>query len=367
MLRSLVVVLLACWSTWARAQEAEPVRDALASWGCEPSTVLALGERWYAACGTQSVFVVERQGDALVLGARRHVPGSVRGIYEREGVLWVESTHVEARPLDELPPEAAIGSAPVASLPAPVASLPAPPIQEAEPPPPPPESKLFPSRASGVMVIEASLRPVLPIGTRALAAMAELTLSYVGERHWFAELRGFPLGGMIGSGNDVPLMGAIAQAGYDHPYFAVGLGAGALTRGGWYDEFDPTTSRFREFSSQSTRPAISQYARLGPRDGLNLSAQSVFVLLDEWAFGFVEVRGQIPLVRATWLNIGGAGGSQAGFFYTELGLRRLVRGDRGSGSLFVRPSVGVAGVDKRDGYYGMRIGPMVGFHLEWRR
>jgi hypothetical protein len=82
-------------------------------------------------------------------------------------------------------------------------------------------------------------------------------------------------------------------------------------------------------------------------------------------FGFFDLNLQIPLNRQTWLTAAGGGGRQAGYLYGELGLKRLLRGDRGSGSLFVKPSVGVAGIDNhRDGF---GAGPMIGCQLEWRR
>jgi hypothetical protein len=356
MLRFVLTILLV--SSAALAQD-DPVRTALVGWGCEPLQVLALDDRWYAACGTHGVFVVERREGNLVLAEQRRVPGSARALYTRDGLVWVESSHVEARPMIDLAiatPEARAVAAPP--------SLPPPILHQI---PPRSESKLFPSRMGGYFVLEGSVRPLLPIDTRAFALMGEASLGYVGGRHWFAEVRGFPLGGMFGEGRDTPLLGAIAQAGYDHPFFAIGAGGGALTRGAWHEGYDPTSQRYVTRAEQNTRAAIAQFARLGPRDGLNLSALSVFVLVDDWKFGFIEVRGQVPIVRGTWLTPAGAGGAEAGFFYAELGLRKQIYGDRGGGSLFVRPSVGAAGVDKRDSWSSMRAGPMIGIHVEWRK
>jgi hypothetical protein len=363
---------LLLWScaSLASAQDPDPVRQALLGWGCEALDVLEIAPRSYAACGAQGVFIVERRADQLALIERRSVSGAARAVYLRGDSVWVETAHTDARPLADLAPAAppaptpATPSAPPAPIPPSELTLPSPllrPVQPRE------ESRLFPSRVGGVTVLELSVRPLLPIDTRAFGGIGELALSYIGERHWFVQARGFPLGGIIGEGRDTPLMGALAQGGYDHPYFAIGIGAGALTRGAWHEDYDPTIMNYRHRTTQSTRFAIGQYARLGPSDGLNLTAQSLFVLLDDWKFGFFELRGQIPLTRGTWLTPGGAGGAQAGFFYGEIGLRHLLLGDRRSGSLFVRPSVGVAGVDKRDRFDSMRIGPMIGFHVEWRK
>ncbi|HEX5660337.1 MAG TPA: hypothetical protein VFX59_24245, partial [Polyangiales bacterium] len=184
MLRFLIIGLV-WWAALARAQD-EPVRAALVSWGCEPLQVLALGERWYAACGAQGVFVVERREGNLELAERRRVPGAARAVYARDDLVWVESTHVEARPVIDLAVE---GAAVMVAAPAP-APAPAP-AQSSLPPPilkpiaPKPESKLFPARVAGYLVLEGSVRPLLPIDTRAIAGIGELALGYVGGRHWF--------------------------------------------------------------------------------------------------------------------------------------------------------------------------------------
>ena len=109
-----------------------------------------------------------------------------------------------------------------------------------------------------------------------------------------------------------------------------------------------------------------QQARLGALDGLNFMLTNAFVLVDQrWHFGYFDLTVQVPLNRKTWLTAAGGGAQQAGYAYGELGLRRLLRGDRGSGSLFVKPSVGAAGIDNR--YDGYGFGPMIGCHFEWRR
>jgi hypothetical protein len=365
---------LVCAAAWgqepAPAPEAAPaqpeeatVRAALESWGCPAASLLAAEDRWYAACGTAGVFVVARgEQSTLVLVERRQAAGVARALYLRNGQLWVESAHIEARPLGEFPLETASAAVPPPQAPLPVQSHLPPPILG-----PVSESRNFPSRVGGVLELEGSLRPILPIDARAFAGIAELAATYRGQRNWFVQARVFPAGGIVGKGRDAPLFSALAQVGYDHPYFAVGVGAGAMTRGSFEYDYDYQAQVSRTHVSQSTRFTIAQYGRLGAVDGLHLAAQSVFVLLDEWQFGWFELRGQIPVAAGTWLTPAYGGGEEAGFFYADLGLRRLLYGDRRSGSLFARPSVGAAGVDRRDDYSGMRVGPMVGVHVEYRR
>jgi hypothetical protein len=353
----------------------ETVRAALASWGCQALSMVDFNGRWYAACGPAGVFVVERRSAAsLELAERRQ--GFARALYVRDGALWVELTRVEAKPVSELMPEALNAPVPVQNV-APQAVAP---YAPATPPgtlvqagggvaPSRGESRSFPPRVGGVFLLEASLRPILPIDTLSFAGLAELGLTYRGERYWFAEARLFPFGGLVGEGKDTPVVGAQGLVGYDHPYFAVGLGAGVIMRGEVSSEWSSRLQTTLYYEDEGPAFSATQFARLGAADGLHLIIRSSFVLLDDgWQPAMAEVRGQIPVGNNTWLAPAGGGGAEAGFFYAEVGLRRLLYGDRKSGSLFARPSAGVAGVEKRDRDYDtMRPGPMVGFHIEWRK
>jgi hypothetical protein len=223
------------------------------------------------------------------------------------------------------------------------------------------DSANAPRRVAKVLAMELALRPTLPIDELAFAAIGELAVSYRGERAWYAQARLLPLGGLVGKGHDQGLFGAYGAAGYDHQLFAIGLGMGVLRGSNVWDDYD-----YDGYEDEDFVFSITQSVRLGALDGLSLNVTNAFVLDDErWNFAFVEIGLQVPVGRRTWLTANGAGGGYAGFFYGELGLRRLLFGDRSGGSLFVRPSVGVAGVDTRDGTWSP--GPMVGIHLEWRQ
>jgi hypothetical protein len=123
-----------------------------------------------------------------------------------------------------------------------------------------------------------------------------------------------------------------------------------------------------DYSSDGTDPVFSfkQSARLGARDGLHLQVDTSFALADrEWHFAYTEGSGQIPLGARTWLILAAGGGEVGRFVHGALGLRRLVRGNGGHGSLFVKPCVGVVGVERADSTT-LDLGPSVGVHLEWR-
>lgn len=343
-----------------------PLRRALEARGCGATEVLEYEQRWIAACGTGTVLVF-RRGDSggFALIEQRETSGEARAVFVRNGLVWVEVLHTEARPLGELvarpaeqpaparslvaPPEGAVGPTPRASLP-----------REHES-----DSAVAPSRIGGVLMLEAGVRPFLPLDELAFAGIGDLAATYRGERPWYAEARLSPLGGFVGKGRDTGLFGASASAGYDHPLFSVGLGVGVLKRADLEYRSAPT-GEWSEELDEGMAFAVSQSARLGALDGLSLSLTNAFVLNDDrWRFGMIDVKAQVPVGRRTWIVGAGGGGEQAGLFYAELALKRLVRGDRGSGSLFVQPSVGVAGIDTYDD--SMVPGPMVGVRLEWRR
>lgn len=325
--------------------------------GCTPVDLVAHGAQWVVACGApgvSSVLVAAPRDGQLALIAQHGVQGTAHAVFLRAGEPWVEMRTAVALPLSSLPPLAR-GALPVAPT---LAPQPAGAVVEVE-------SAVAPRRLGALLVVEGSLRPFLPIGALAGAALAELSASYYAERAFYARVRAFPLGGRVGRGRDVGVLGAIAEAGYDHALFSVGLGAGAVRRGDGYASFSRDGIERWE-RDESVALAVVQAARLGALDGLSLRVTNAFLLDDaRWRFGFLDASMQVPAGRRTWVGVAGGGGAQSGFFYAELSLRRLVRGDRGRGSLFVRPSVGLSGIDTRDSA-GWSPGPMVGMHLEWR-
>lgn len=355
--------------SWTTTKDA--VRAALSHWGCVPSDLLAYEQRWYAACGAAGVFVVDRrEDDVLVLSERRAVAGRAHALFVRGEAVWVESTRIEAHPIGEFTPSTGTGAASgVASVPRTLAvDLPAHQGRaygvaergQAT------YSKLAPPRVGRLLRVEGGIRPYLPMRSLGVAMLADAAVTYHGERAWYVQAQFFPLGGTATKGQDASVFGFATSVGYDHPYFGVGVGIGTLRRGAFHSDFDPIQRRTRDWVEHSFGLSVTQALRVGALDGLSFTLLSAFVLDNErWQFGFFDLAVQIPLNRQTWLTAGGGGAEQAGYLYAEVALRRLIHGDLGSGSLFVKPSVGVAGIDNR--IDGVGPGPMIGCHLEWRR
>ena len=338
-----------------------PLQGALSHAGCQPAQLLEHEGRLYAACGAGGVLVFEALADGtFVLRERRQSSGLSQSLFLRGDMIWVETSHLEARPLAELSASAEAFASP-AGVPVPTAQ----PIgklarYQAS------TSLLAPQRIGGLWSVEGALRPYLPLQSLGVALLASGAVTYRGERAWYAQLQLMPLGGTLTKGQDAGLLGGSVSAGYDHQYFSLGLGVGTLRRGEWHDDYDPVQHLSRSWVEHSYGLAVTQHARLGALDGLNFMLTNAFVLdKQRWRFGYFDLSFQVPLNRQTWLTAAGGGGRQAGFLYSELGLKRLLRGDRGSGSLFVKPSVGVAAIDNLHDGFG--AGPMIACQVEWRR
>jgi hypothetical protein len=220
-----------------------------------------------------------------------------------------------------------------------------------------------PPRTPGLLVLEAGLRPFLPIERVGVGLLSELAITYFAEFPLYlrAELR--PFGGRIGSGSDSGVFGTFGEVGYDHTYLGIGVGAGALY---YQKEFDDGSARRAD---GAIALGALLHVRIGARDGVNAQLTTAFALRDDrWNFGFFDLTGQTSVGNRSWLTGGIGGGPGAGFLYVELGLRLLVSGNGQAGSLFIRPSVGLAGIDRRlrDREIDLDIGPMVGLHIESR-
>jgi len=223
-------------------------------------------------------------------------------------------------------------------------------------------SLVAPPRIGGLTVLEGGIRPFLPTESLGIGVLADLAVTYLAERPFYARVELQPVGGILSARSDAGLFTGYALLGYDQQYFAVGMGVGLVLarRNGW-------ATADEEHADVGTTFSVKQAARLGARDGLHLRVDNSFVLgAKAWHFAYVQVGLQLPLGTRTWLTLDGAGGEAGRFLRYDIGLRRILLGNGGAGSLFVRPSVGVAGVVRDDFAGTLDVGPMVGVHLEWR-
>lgn len=344
------------------------VDAALAREQCARRSVLEHGGRLYAACGTGGVLIFERTPDGVSLRERRVGLGDAQAVFVHDDRVWVELQRLEALPLAQLPSATPAGSAPVAGT-APT-SPPPPSVPPAAPAAKPRESRVAPPRVGGVLRLEGSLRPFLPLGDLGIGALAGLALTYHGTRHWYVRAEVMPIGGVAVQGNDGWVLGMFAIGGYDHPLFALGVGIGTVRMHDTYYhwEMGDGTSSYR--TDEGMRFAIDQSIRLGALDGLQAHCDTTFLLADErWRFGYVNLGIQVPAGARNWLVADGGGSDLTNFFFFEAGLKRLISGERDSGSLFIAVTAGVGAIrpDALDDSEDMDFGPMLGFRLEWRK
>jgi hypothetical protein len=241
------------------------------------------------------------------------------------------------------------------------------------------ESRAAPPRASPLMLVEAGIRPFLPLERVSIGAMANLAVTYLPQVPLFLTAEVTPLVGRVGAGPDMGAAGATLLVGYDQRLVGVGLGAGVASyRRYLIDEDDEDWSTYGHLGEAVPRFTFAQHVRAGARDGLHLQLSSAFALVDEsWRLAWLRFGGQFRVAAGVWVNPRFLFASQMGVFSTEVGLRLLMRGNGGAGSLFMRPVAGAVGsfdpdanADLSDvsgpGMQAMLWGPMLGVDLEWR-
>ena len=218
-------------------------------------------------------------------------------------------------------------------------------------------------RYSGLS-LGVSLQPFLPINDElAFATLGDAHVTYRFEKPAYVRAIVGAFGGLVsGQGNQSVFDGWV-DGGFDHKYFALGLGVGAL-RTERYDQSQGLQASFL--------PAIAQAVRFGPLDGLNLSASTRATIKNkEVQFGAATASFLAPVHRRATLVFTGGGGSPALYGFFNGGARFLVKGNGGSGTLFVTPAVGWAMI-KRFEDQGTFVqennvgGPSISVAVEWR-
>jgi hypothetical protein len=219
------------------------------------------------------------------------------------------------------------------------------------------------SRFSGLS-LGVSLQPFLPINDElAFATLGDAHVTYRFKKPAYVRAIVGAFGGMVsGQGNQSVFDGWV-DGGFDHKYFALGLGVGAL-RTERYDQVEGLQASFL--------PSIAQAVRFGPLDGLNLSASTRATIKNkEVQFGAATASFWAPVHRRATLVFTGGGGSPALYAFFNAGARFLVKGNGGSGTLFVTPAVGWAMIKRFEGQ-GTFVqennvgGPSLSVAVEWR-
>lgn len=318
--------------------------------GCDVRATLDVESRRYFACAHGAVVVFE--GGAVV--ATHAVQGEPGALFERGGRVWVELVRLEAvalpstsggpatpTPAPQLMPTtlpegaAALGARPaagVASVDEPFEDEPTFDGPEALDPDGSYRSRMAPPRVPGW---ELSLFAHPFLGSGAAGILADASIGFRAEVPFFLRLEIDPAGYAFAEEGDFGQFHGYVMIGYDHEWFEMGLGLGVMQAR--IDDFD------RRADGMS--PTLVNSVRLGSRDGMYLLVASSFVMISgSPEYGSTTARMQIPLRPGKWLVMRGGGGGPVGTGFGEIGLRILTRGDLGSGSLFITPSIGGLGV-----------------------
>lgn len=340
--------------------------------GCAALSAV-IDRQLHVACNDGRVRTFELTQPLTLINELR-VDGELRGVFLRGQQAWVEVARYDAKPVRQatLAPAGASSALlpPLAVAPLPALPISPPPQQPTattyNPPPPAPvktassEDSIFaPPRQGGVVIFEAGLHAMVPIGTLGIGAVVDLALTWHAEIPFALRARLSPLGGVTASSTS-PLTGGSAggvaagsiDAIFDSRFFAAGLGLGF----GTYKNFTFTNTGSR--STDAAGFLVSQHLRIGTIDGLNLTAQTQLVATEESGFTIYggEALLQIPVRRDWQLRFRG-GGSRGPFAFGELGMRMAV-GSEGRPRLFLTPSVGVI--------YLTFAGPSVGLALDYQ-
>ncbi len=225
------------------------------------------------------------------------------------------------------------------------------------------ESNVYPVRVPHVGEFGGTLRPIVNAGSPlGVGALAELYGSYWGKGY-FVSLMLQPLGlGWTDEGNVISTS-ALIEGGYDTRPFSVGLGVGVsaingdtdamLRYGGWASSDATNEGGAPQVTDkQETHSAftLSQWVRLGARDGLNLSLRNLLLLhkdadTDQNGFIYGGTMGKLtlPLDRRNDLFLEGGGGVM-GYWLVGAGVSTWLVGNGSPGSWKLSISAGAAGI-----------------------
>jgi hypothetical protein len=113
---------------------------------------------------------------------------------------------------------------------------------------------------------------------------------------------------------------------------------------------------------------LTPILRVGQEDGLMVRVRSSAVVADEPVFGSFRVDLEVPVAYGLKITNSGGGGD-SGYYFVEVGLKKLMVGNGGPGTWFARASLGSAGTHQTtypDGYQIGADGPYMGLGVERR-
>ena len=314
--------------------------------GCVGRSALRAGEKLFVACGAAGVVefdltdpaVPRRDGEMLV-------DGTATDLFLHDGLPWVEVAHVDARPVRV----GSMDQTPARTMPIVVPTRDLAPAVVGGTPKKEPESIVAPARHGGIWELSLISGAFLGFGNLGFGVLGSASVAYRFESPFVlrAEVAPFgvagpstttnccssPLGQTSTSGGAVGVFAANVFFGLDTQLVEVGLGIGGAS---------VNSSSSTGASPQTGSVSIVESARIGARDGLALNVETSAIAVNhQFSLGYFTTSVQIPLSAKAMLVARGGGGD-VGFGYGDLGVRVLVRGDGGKGTVAL---TGFAGVD----------------------
>jgi hypothetical protein len=147
------------------------------------------------------------------------------------------------------------------------------------------------------------------------------------------------------SSGTVSTFGAHLLGGVDTQFVEVGLGLGGAT----VNQNAPFAGPVVNGASTTAQPPTSalsvvEAARFGAHDGLALEMEASTILANgQFDIGYFVASFRVPVSRTSTLVLRGGGG-HVGFAYGDIGVRVLISGDGGKGTVALTGFVGGAGI-----------------------
>ncbi len=234
------------------------------------------------------------------------------------------------------------------------------------------QSPAFAPRVKNTTITKVGVRPFLPLSDRGIGFVMDASFGYRFSFPLSLDIEISPFTSAFLSENSTLTFAGAGLLSYDSDRFQLGIGTGF--------------SRVRQpglFSGKLHNDgndiawSVVQALRIGSYDGRHIGLQTRFVMLDTWTFEGITLNVQRDmsfLGDNNWL-VGRLSHGLTGQTSLEVGLRMLLRGNGGNGSIFLTPLVGAvlvgyANCDENASTTctdkNLTGGPMIGASMEWR-
>jgi hypothetical protein len=329
--------------------------------GCTGRSTLRIGAKLLVACGTAGVVELDLSDP---LSPRRDgtmpVDGDATGLFLHDGLAWVEVAHLDARPVRIGAPSPTLAPASAAPNPPrrPAPRRPAaiigaedlPPVDSTKEPP----GIVAPPRQGGLWELSLLTSAFVAFGSLGGGLLGSASVAYRFESPLVLRAQVAPFGVASPSstttstrsgfnpqssttgGGAVSVFAAHLLFGLDTQYIEASLGFGGATVN------ENVGSGTGGGVPATGAASIIEAARIGARDGLALYLESSTIAVNQkFDLGYFVSTFQIPMATKTMLVFRGGGG-HVGFAYGDVGVRVVVRGDGGKGTVALTAFAGGA-------------------------